>query len=212
MCRERINLNGSDAVEQEYSASLTGEPFLYFELKQVARLKAAGLSNQEIKKKITEENLFQYSTNKSVVRILRATLRRIAVLDETLLNFLARGSLPSSKLVALISIMKTNRLFSEFMAEVYLEKVRIGEEALAHKDFRLFFAHKAEQSPRVAGWREYTCKKLSQVYANILLGAGLITGTKQKVLTPPLLEQELLVHLKNTGNQRIINVITGGRM
>lgn len=199
-------------MEQGYSANLTGEPFLYFELKQVARLTLAGISTTEISSKIKDQNLFQYDTHKSVGKIMRVALKRVAVLDETLLNLLVQGSLHTSKLVALIAIMKTNRLFFEFMEEVYLEKVRIGEQELELKDFRVFFHNKAEQSPKVAGWQEYTLKKLSQVFSVILYGAGLINNTRKKVLTPPLLEEELIAHLRKIGDQRIINAISGGRM
>ncbi len=194
-----------------YYANLTGEPFLYSELKQVAKLALAGLSIPEIRIKIQTENLFQYDTNKSIEKILRATLKRVAVLDETLLTLLVQGSLHTSKLVALIAIMKTNRLFLEFMEEVYLEKVRLGEKELEPRDFRIFFANKAEQSPQVAGWQDYTLKKLAQVFNVILFGAGLINNTKQKILTPPLVEEELANHLRNSGDTRIIVALAGGR-
>ena len=196
----------------DYSANLTGEPFLYSELKHVAKLTLAGLSAADIRAKVETENLFQYDTNKSVEKILRATLRRVAVLDDTLLDLLVNGALQTGKLVAVIAVIKTNRLFAEFMHEVYLEKVRLGEKQLEPRDFRIFFTNKAEQSPRVAGWHDYTLKKLSQVFGIILYGAGLINDTKQKVLTPPLLEEELINHLRQTGEERIIAALSGGRM
>jgi hypothetical protein len=199
-------------VEREYSANLTGEPFLYLELKQVARLTLTGLSPSEIKTKIQEENLFQYSTNKCVLKILRATLKRVAILDKFLLNLLVLGSLDTSKLVALITIIKTNRLFLEFLEEVYWVKVRLGEQTLELKDFRIFFNNKAEQSPKVARWQDYTYKKLSQVYARILFEAGFLNSIGKKGLTPPLVEEELYEHLKKSGDLRILNALTGGRM
>ena len=196
----------------DYSANLTGEPFLYSELKQVAKLTLTGLSAADIRAKVETENLFQYDTNKSVDKILRATLKRVAVLDDTLLELLVNGALHTGKLVAVIAVIKTNRLFAEFMQEVYLEKVRLGEKQLEPRDFRIFFTNKVEQSPRVAGWHDYTLKKLSQVFGIILYGAGLINDTKQKVLTPPLLEEELIDHLRQTGEERIIAALSGGRM
>ncbi|WP_291299934.1 DUF1819 family protein [Desulfosporosinus sp. BICA1-9] len=155
---------------------------MYVELKQVAKLTLAGLSSVEISAKIIDENLFQYATNKSLDKLLSATLKRVAVLDEILLNLLVQGSLHTSKLVALIAIMKTNRLFLEFIEEVYLEKVRLGEQELEPKDFCIFFNNKAEQSLKVAGWQESTLKKLSQVYSIILFEAGLINSTRKKRL------------------------------
>jgi len=50
---------GCDTVELQYSATLTGEPYLYFELKQVAKLTLAGFSPVEIRARIKDENLFQ---------------------------------------------------------------------------------------------------------------------------------------------------------
>jgi molybdenum cofactor biosynthesis enzyme MoaA len=198
-------------VESQYIANLTGEPFLYFELKQIAKLTLAGLSSVEIRAKTKDETLFQSATNKSMDKILSATLKRVAVLDDRLLNLLANGSLHTSKLVALIALMKTNRLFLEFIEEVYLEKVRLGEQELEPKDFRIFFNNKAEQSPKVAGWQESTIKKLSQVYSKILFEAGLINTTNKKKLTPPIIEEELLDHLKKIGDHRLIIAMTGGR-
>lgn len=198
-------------MQKEYSANLTGEPYLYFELKQVAKLKLIGLSNNEIRQKIAEENLFQYDTNKSISKILSATLNRVAVLDEPLLNMLVNGSLQTSKLVALIAVMKINRLFFEFVAEVYKEKVRILEPALEPKDFRIFFNNKIEQSSKVAGWHDYTLQKLAQVYCKILFESGLLSDVRKKVITPPTIDEDLREHLSKNGDEGIIAAITGGR-
>jgi molybdenum cofactor biosynthesis enzyme MoaA len=203
---------GGDTVEQQYFSNLTREPYFYYELKQVAKLTLAGLSPVEIRTKIKDENLFQCTTNKGINRLLSATHKRVAVLDKIMLNLLVHGSLHTSKLVALIAIMKTNRLFLEFIEEVYLEKLRLGEQELEPRDIRIFFNNKAEQSPKVAGWQESTIKKLSQVYSMILCEAGLINNTHKKRLTPPTIEEELLVHLRKIGDHRFIIAMTGGRM
>lgn len=198
-------------MQKEYSANLTGEPYLYFELKQVAKLKLMGLSNKEIRQKIAEENLFQYDTNKSISKILSATLNRVEVLDEALLDMLVNGSLQTSKLVALIAVMKINRLFLEFVVEVYKEKVRILEPALEAKDFRIFFNNKTEQNSKVASWQDYTLQKLAQVYCKILFESGLLSDVRKKVLTPPTIDEDLREHLRKNGDAGIIAAITGGR-
>ena len=203
---------GSDTVEQQYFSNLTREPYFYYELKQVAKLTLAGFSPVEIRTKIKDENLFQCTTNKGINRLLSATHKRVVVLDEIMLNLLVHGSLHTSKLVALIAIMKTNRLFLEFIEEVYLEKLQLGEQELEPKDFRIFLNNKAEQSPKVAGWQGSTLRKLSQVYSKILFEAGLINNTHKKMLTPPIIEEELLVHLRKIGDHRLINAMTGGRL
>jgi hypothetical protein len=48
--------------EFTYSASLTGEAFLFYEIKQIARLKLSGLSNEVMIEEVKTKNLFQYGT------------------------------------------------------------------------------------------------------------------------------------------------------
>lgn len=193
----------------EYSASLTGEPYLYFELKQVAKLRLEGLSDKEIRAKINKENLFQYETNKSNNKRISAALKRTQALDKILLNLLVNGTLNTSKHIALIAIMKTNSLFLEFMKEVYYEKVVARDLTLDNKEFRIFFANKAEQSEKVASWQDYTLNKLRQVYLRILFEAGLVKSLKSREITPPIIEEDLANHLKTIGEDLYIKTMAG---
>ena len=45
-----------------YIASLTREPFLFYEMRSTAKLMVEGNSDDEIVKEIAEQNLFQYPT------------------------------------------------------------------------------------------------------------------------------------------------------
>ena len=47
-----------------YIASLTREPFLFYEMRTTARLLSDGHSDEETIEKIYNENLFQYPTEK----------------------------------------------------------------------------------------------------------------------------------------------------
>lgn len=193
-----------------YSAVLTGEPFLYFEIKQVAKLKSEGLSEEEIKQKVAKENLFQYQTGKSVNKMLNAVVKRISVLDPYLVKLLANGPVETSKLVAVYAIMKTNLLFFEFMEEVYKEKISTQETKLENKDFNLFFLNKGEQSETVVQWHTCTLNKLRQVFTRILAEAGLISDIRKKELRRVVVEKELADHLIAIGEQRYLEAIQGG--
>ena len=52
-----------------YIASLTREPFLFYEMRTTARLICEGLEDVEVVSRIAEENLFQYPTEKTISRI-----------------------------------------------------------------------------------------------------------------------------------------------
>ena len=43
-----------------YKASITREPFLFYEMRTTAKLMVEGLSNDEIIERIVVDNLFQY--------------------------------------------------------------------------------------------------------------------------------------------------------
>lgn len=54
----------------EYSARLTGQSFLMYEFKIIAKLRKEGFSDIEIREKVLEENLFQYKVKSSINRRL----------------------------------------------------------------------------------------------------------------------------------------------
>lgn len=55
-----------------YIASLTREPFLFYEMRSTAKLMSEGFSDDAIVKEIVEQNLFQYPTEKSITRMAKA--------------------------------------------------------------------------------------------------------------------------------------------
>ena len=59
-----------------YIASLTREPFLFYEMRSTAKLMAEGNSDDTIVKEIVEQNLFQYPTENSITRMDRACINR----------------------------------------------------------------------------------------------------------------------------------------
>lgn len=196
-------------IPTEYSAIMTGEPFLHFELRTVAQMRMRGLSNNEIREVVKAENSFQYKTPKSIGRALRAVLRRLDVLDDTLVEICANGSLSASRLVTLYAIAKTNLLFFDFLEEVYKEKCALGRSPLTAKDVRIFFTQKRQQSAVVAGWSEETVRKLRQVFLKILIDAGLVTPDTQLV-SSPIVEPGLIEHLKAIREHRFVSVIMEG--
>ena len=141
--------------------------------------------------------------------VLRAVLRRLDVLDDTLVEICANGSLSASRLVTLYAIAKTNLLFFDFLEEVYKEKCALGRSPLTAKDVRIFFTQKRQQSAVVAGWSEETVRKLRQVFLKILIDAGLVTPDTQLV-SPPIVEPGLIEHLKAIREHRFVSVIMEG--
>src|SRR5690625_4374860 len=147
-------------MTQTYSSSLNGASFLLFELKQVIKLKQMGLSSQDIRKKVINENIFQFENKGRINRALPSVMRRAETIDATLATLMLDGSVEMGKAINLYAIMKTDILFFEFMDEVIREKLQNNECFIEKKDINLFFMTKSEQSDKVASWSEINVEKL----------------------------------------------------
>ena len=84
-----------------YIASLTREPFLFYEMRSTAKLMVEGISNDAIVKEIVEQNLFQYPTEKSITRMAKAC--KMCIRDR---HYKVALSHSTKKLVRLIFAME----------------------------------------------------------------------------------------------------------
>ncbi|SDY94332.1 Putative inner membrane protein [Proteiniborus ethanoligenes] len=194
----------------QYTSILKARPFLYLELKKAISLKIQGFSELDIKNKSLEENIFSVNTETRKKEIASAVINRIQVLDDYILDKIVNGSLQTSKQLTIYSILKTDRLFFEFMKEVYREKILLKDYSIDDKDFNIFFRRKAEQSEKVASWQDYTYYKLKQVYKRILSEAGFIKNTKNEVkIIPQIIEEEVKNHLIDIGDRVYLEVMLG---
>jgi len=194
----------------KYSSTIKTIPYLYLETKKAARLKYQGMNDEDIYKTAIEENLFQVNTDARKREIASTVIRRLKELDDFLLDKLVNGSIDTGKQITLYTLTKTDRLFSEFMCEVYREKYILNDMVITDKDFSIFFQRKCEQDATVATWKEYTFYKLKQVYKRILFEAGLIKKQKKDIeIVRPVIEQEVIDDIKKRGDKAYVEAMIG---
>lgn len=191
----------------EYSSSLNGASFLLFEFKKAAELQEQGLSENEIRLKVMNDNYFQFENKGRINRTLPSIMRRLKVLDETLRHFLLHGSLEDAKVVNLYAIMKTDRLFSEFMSEVIGDKFSSSNPLIEKRDLNLFFSMKSESSVVVAGWSAINTQKLKRAFMQVLFETGLLRTRQSNELNPLWIEASLKSHLISIGDKEFVRVI-----
>lgn len=190
-----------------YSASLTGAGFMLYEFKQVVKLKNEGHSDQEIRKKVINENLFEHQKISSVKRGLPSIIRRANALNEEIRNLVMTEPIETQKVVNIIAIMKTDRLFFEFMNEVIREKIQASDHYFERKDINLFFSTKAEQEETIANWSEETIKKLKQVHQKILLETGMLKDLKSGELNRLFVDEQLTRQLNHIDGKKYIRAL-----
>ncbi len=196
--------------ELKYKSTIKSRPFFFRETKKVAELITKGFKEFEIKEKAKKDNIFQVNTEARRSEIASIVLKRLRAIDEFLIEKIVNGDIGTSKQIVIYSIMKTDRLFFEFMYEVFREKILLRDFTLEDKDFNIFFNRKKEQSERVASWDDYTFYKLKQVYTRILFEAGFIKSKKKvREIIKPIMEEEIVHHLKEIGDTKYLNALMG---
>ena len=182
-----------------YIASLTREPFLFYEMRTTAKLLISGLSDEDAVAQITADNLFQYPTEKSIARMAKACIKRLqAMEDADLVYAIATQPTEIAKQICLYAMMKQSRLVWEFMLTVIGEKYRLKDSSFGRIDLNTYFIRLQEQDDTVASWSEGTITKLKQVLAKILVETEYLDDVRANHLNPvylhPILENAIRSH------------------
>lgn len=197
-------------IPEIYSAGLMSQSFWFIEFKKLVKLISSGVSDDEIRQICIEENLFGAAKEYRAKRMFGYILGRAKKLDSTMIDLFMNSDLNTQKIINLIAILKGDRLFFEFMYEVYREKVILGVPTIEDSDLKIFFSNKESQYEEIEVWKDTTKKHLRSNYINYLTDAGLITVVnKEKTITPPLLDIALERYLEAIGESVIIKAITG---
>ena len=161
----------------EYSAGLTSKLFWLQESRKTAGYILKGYSKADIRDIAWKENIYQVKAEYRAYEVLNGTYRRVSALPEAVLRVFVCSDAETAKVLNLIAILIDNRLFCEFLHEIYDEKIRLGEKEITDRDLNVFFSDKAIQSDVVAGWTDTAVRKLKQCFTRMMFEAGLLESS-----------------------------------
>lgn len=167
-------------MDEKYNAGLMSQSFWFVEFKKIVVLYKNGADYDEIKHQCIEENLFGAINPNREKRMCGYLLTRLRSMDDRLIELFINGDVSTQKLINLITVMNTNRLFFEFVYEVYRNKLIIGDTSIDLKDGNIFFAQKETQNDNLASWNETTKKRLRSLFLNFLIEADLVKWADDK--------------------------------
>ena len=184
------------------SGQITREQFLFYEMRTTAKLMEEGREEKEIIKKIVEENLFQYPTEKSIRQMARTCIARLKSLeDEFLVTAIASQPADIAKQICLYAMMKHYRLVWDFMITVIGEKYRSSDMTFGKIDLNSYFLRLQEQDDLVATWSDSTINKLKQVITKILVENEYIDSNRATKLNPVWLQPGLENAIRANGDE-----------
>lgn len=183
--------------------------FWLSETRKTAELMLQGKTIAEIRTLAVDENIYQVRAADRARRIAGATWKRLSAMPKDLCEIFITCDLQTAKLLVLLSIMKTDALFFEFMHSVYKTAVVLGELGLAEGTINVFFDNKIRQSETVAAWSGSAIKKLKQTYVKLLIEAGLLNSAADKKILVPMVDYRLQEHIIKAGFSNCLSIITG---
>ena len=181
---------------------------MYKELKLTSQMIQQGLTLKEIRQKSYEDNIYQARSENFKKTVTSILLTRIKTLDDNLINMLSNANIDLEKQIAIYSVMKSDRLFFEFMREVYAEKIKNKENKIYSKDIEEFMQRKREQDPKVESWKNTTINRLRSSYIGMLYDSNFARKNKDYIeIIVPIIDSKLETYLKEINEKYYLDAM-----
>ena len=165
--------------ELQYSAQ-TQHVFPLAEAVKVAGLLSQGVSSEQVRHKVLEEDLFELRSISSRKGALRKTLDRLEPLETQYIDFLAHGHADLRRLTLFFVVLKEHRLLQELVAELLLNQLQGLQRIVSATDLRCFFEGKRHDEAVLSGWSDATFQKAASNTVLALVRAGLLQPIKPR--------------------------------
>ena len=196
--------------KKEYSAGIVSKGFWFLEFKKFLELLIEGKSESEIKELQEEKNIFSASSKDYGKRIISEVNKRIKILPEGIKEIFFKSDTGTQKVINLLSIMGTDKLFFEYVYNSYRNELLLGTKEYNPGIVMKFLKEKAEQNEEVAKFSEKTLKRMQGTYGNYLKEAGLLEEKNKEILYGKVyLDYELEKLLRENNMEIYIKTLKG---
>ena len=196
--------------KREYSAGIVSKGFWFLEFKKFLEFLKDGKNENEIRKMQEEENIFSAPSKDYGKRIMSEINKRIKVLPKEIKELFFESDTGTQKVINLLSIMGTDKLFFEYVYNSYRNELLLGTKEYNPGIVMKFLKEKAEQNEEVAKFSEKTLKRMQGTYGNYLKEAGLLEGKNKEILYGKVyLDYELEKLLRENNMEIYIKALKG---
>lgn len=201
---------GKIVGKKEYSAGIVSKGFWFLEFKKFLEFLKNGKNEIEIRKLQDEENIFSASSKDYGKRIISEINKRIKILPEGIKELFFKSDTGTQKVINLLSIMGTDKLFFEYVYNSYRNELLLGTKEYNPGIVMKFLKEKAEQNEEVAKFSEKTLKRMQGTYGNYLKEAGLLEEKNKEILYGKVyLDYELEKLLRENNMEIYIKTLKG---
>ncbi|MGX6427992.1 DUF1819 family protein [Levilactobacillus yonginensis] len=194
----------------QYSASIITHSFWFTEFSQYLELRNQGIDDVDIRSMSIDDNYFQQQSTARALDMVRVVKRRVNTLDIDYFDLFPSLDLENQKIVNLLASLHLNRLFDEFMYEVYRNELLLGDAKLHSYEIEAFFSQKQVENEKIASWKEETIRRMAGTFKTFLREADLLENQGDYDLVKrPLLDIRLEMLLHTKGEDRQLAALVG---
>ena len=196
--------------KREYSAGIVSKGFWFLEFKKYLEFLKNGNNANDIRKMQDEKNIFSVPSKDYGKRIISEINKRIKILPEGIKELFFKSDTGTQKVINLLSIMGTDKLFFEYVYNSYRNELLLGTKEYNPGIVMKFLKEKAEQNEEVAKFSETTLKRMQGTYGNYLKEAGLLEEKNKEILYGKVyLDYELEKLLRENNMEIYIKTLKG---
>ncbi|AZZ42531.1 DUF1819 domain-containing protein [Acidipropionibacterium jensenii] len=162
--------------DSRYALSFTSGALLTREAGIAASLYLEIDDWNDVRSRLTEDNLLQTRTASSSTRLSRETVQRLSVLNTGELELLVKASPSERSLLMWVAACRRYTFIGEFAEEVVRERYLLLTPSLGYAEFDRFLAGKALWHPEVEELKESTVKKLRATVFRMLTESDLFAA------------------------------------
>ncbi len=197
--------------KRNYQAGAVSKGFWFNEFRKYNHLLKEGYDEKTIKGLQKNENILLASSPAYGRQKLNEVARRTRALPQAVSQLFFSLNVSDQKIINLLGIMMTDRLFFDYLYESYRENIILGRKNFDDSGLRIFFKNKSDQSEKVAGFTDQTKKRLASSYKSYLKEANLIIEEGGLlVYNKVLLDLDLENRMKDPGLYPYLKALRGG--
>ena len=194
-----------------YNAEISAGSLLPLESRRIAKLLLSDPDPAAWVHAIETENILQKKTPATARRQARLLQRRLTTLDAQAWKMIAEREGEVVMQLLLAAAVKHSQLLGDFMRNVYADRQRRLEAALAPSDWQSFLVECGHHDPAVAGWSDTTKAKLFQVIVRTLAEAKYLESARSMKLTPQSVHPDVRRYLRAHHESYVLDCLERAR-
>jgi hypothetical protein len=190
-----------------YSADITAGSLKVPESRAVADLLLRGVSDDDFRRAVVEENVLRARNPRTSIRVARLIRQRLSQMKPDLWRMIRDGSGDTAAHAVLAAAVKHSPLLGDFLDLVVREQWRTFSPTLPKRLWEEYLHGCRERDPEMPQWNESTRRKTGTVVYHVLQQAGYIESTRSLKLLAVHVADPVDRYLKDNSEEYVLRCL-----